>query len=100
MLRRLRRALTRDSFRRAAAGVLIAGAAGLVWLRCAPVPEELLRDVDAPSTVVVDRQGRVLYEALSADGVRVAPIDAAAIPPSLEAATLAAEDRRFYGHPG
>ncbi len=100
MLRRLRRALTRDWFRRAAAGVLIAGAAGLVWLRCAPVPEELLRGVDAPSTVVVDRQGRVLYEALSADGARVAPIDAAAIPPSLEAATLAAEDRRFYVHPG
>lgn len=71
-----------------------------VWLRCAPVPEELLRGVDTPSTVIVDRHGRVLYEALTAHGVRVIPIDAAAIPPVLEAATLAAEDRRFHSHVG
>jgi penicillin-binding protein 1C len=71
-----------------------------IWLRCAPVPEDLLRGVDAPSTVIVDRHGRVLYEALTAHGVRVRPIDAAAIPPVLEAATLAAEDRRFHSHVG
>lgn len=71
-----------------------------LWLRCAPVPEDLLRGVDAPSTVIVDRHGRVLYEALTAHGVRVKPIDATAIPPALEAATLAAEDRRFRSHVG
>ena len=76
--------------------LLVAG----IWLRCAPVPEDLLRGVDAPSTVIVDRHGRVLYEALTAHGVRVTPIDAAAIPPALEAATLAAEDRRFHSHLG
>ena len=77
-------------------GLLCAG----LWLRCGSVPEELLRGVDAPSTVVVDRHGRVLYEALTAHGVRVKPIEAAAIPPVLEAATLAAEDRRFRSHAG
>jgi len=73
---------------------------GAWWLRCAAVPEDLLRGVDTPSTVVVDRHGRVLYEALTARGVRVVPIEAAAIPPVLEAATLAAEDRRFLSHVG
>ena len=56
--------------------------------------------IDTPSTVVVDRHGRVLYEALSQDGSRIRPLDAASLPPVLEAATLAAEDRRFYSHPG
>jgi penicillin-binding protein 1C len=74
--------------------------AAAIWLRCAPLPAGLLDGIDTPSTVVVDRQGRVLYEALSADGTRVRPIDAADIPPLLEAATVAAEDRRFYAHPG
>ena len=70
-----------------AVAVLAVIAAGL-WLRCRPVPEDLLRGVDAPSTVIVDRHGRVLYEALTAHGARVTPIGPAAIPPILEAATL------------
>jgi penicillin-binding protein 1C len=78
----------------------IAVAAASAWIRLGAIPEELLKGVDAPSTVVVDRQGRVLYEALTANGVRVKPIEASAIPAALEAATLAAEDRRFYSHPG
>ena len=80
--------------------LVLAVLAGGIWLRCAPVPDDLLRGVDSPSTVIVDRHGRVLYEALTAQGVRVTPIDAAAIPPALEAATLAAEDRRFHSHLG
>ncbi|MGH9410613.1 MAG: penicillin-binding protein 1C, partial [Vicinamibacterales bacterium] len=44
--------------------------------------------------------GDVLYEALTAAGARVKPLDADRIPPMLEAATLAAEDRRFYSHHG
>jgi penicillin-binding protein 1C len=73
---------------------------GALWLRCGPLPAGLLDGVDTPSTVVVDRKGRVLYEALSADGSRVKPLDANALPAMLVAATLAAEDRRFYSHPG
>ena len=82
----------------AAAAAAIVGAAA--WVRCGRIDETLLTRAAAPSTVVVDRQGRVLYEALTADGTRVEPLTAATIPPVLEAATLAAEDRRFYSHPG
>ena len=80
----------------AAAAAVVFG----IWIRCAPLPAGLLDGIDTASTVVVDRQGRVLYEALTQDGSRVRPLDAASVPPVLEAATLAAEDRRFYAHPG
>jgi penicillin-binding protein 1C len=70
------------------------------WVRLGPIPAGLLEGIDTPSTVVVDRHGRVLYEALSKDGTRIRPLDAASLPPVLEAATLAAEDRRFFSHPG
>jgi penicillin-binding protein 1C len=82
----------------AGASLAVAGIAG--WIRCGRIDEALLAGVATPSTVVVDRQGRVLYEALTADGTRVEPVTAATVPPLLEAATLAAEDRRFYSHPG
>ncbi|MEO6235881.1 MAG: transglycosylase domain-containing protein, partial [Vicinamibacterales bacterium] len=86
---------------RRAAMLAVAGlAAAAVWIRCAPIRADLLEGIDTPSTMVVDRHGRVLYEALSPDGSRIRPLDAASLPPILEAATLAAEDRRFYGHPG
>jgi penicillin-binding protein 1C len=70
------------------------------WVRLGPIPAGLLDGIDTPSAVVVDRHGRVLYEALSKDGTRIRPLDAASLPPVLEAATLAAEDRRFFSHPG
>jgi penicillin-binding protein 1C len=81
-------------------GILLAGLAAGFWIRCGPVPAELLAGVDAPSTVIVDRHGTVLYEALASDGARVKPLDADHLPPVLVAATLAAEDRRFYSHVG
>src|SRR5947208_6732769 len=80
------------------AGLALTGALG--WLRCGPIPAALLEGADTPSTIVVDRHGDVLYESLSADGARLEPIDPSRLPPSLVAATLAAEDRRFYAHIG
>ncbi len=84
--------------------VVAAGALGLtaaaVWVRCAPIPTDLLGGAGAPSTVILDRHGRVLYEALGDGGSRVKPIDADRLPPVLVEATLAAEDRRFYSHVG
>ena len=50
--------------------------------------------------VVVDRHGVQLYEARSGDGTRTVTLTAAALPPTLVAATIAAEDRRFWSHPG
>ena len=82
-----------------AVAVTVFVAAGL-WIRCAPVPAELLAGIDAPSAVIVDRHGRILYEALGANGSRVKPLDADHLPPVLAAATIAAEDRRFYVHTG
>jgi penicillin-binding protein 1C len=82
----------------AVAAVLLASS--LAWIRCGSIDATLLDGVDTPSTVVVDRHGRVLYEALGKDGSRITPVDAASMPPMLASATIAAEDRRFYSHLG
>jgi penicillin-binding protein 1C len=79
-----------------AIGVVVAA----LWIRFGAIDPALLQGIDTPSTVVVDRNGEILYEPLSVGGGRTQPIEAARIPPVLEAATLAAEDRRFYSHVG
>jgi penicillin-binding protein 1C len=65
-----------------------------------PIPSELLDLQSASSTIVVDRNGVPLYEALSGDGTRNVWLTADALPPALVDATLAAEDRRFWSHVG
>ena len=70
------------------------------WVRLGPLPPGLLDERDRPSTVVVDRAGVPLYEARAGDGTRGRRIAADALPPLVVAATLAAEDRRFWSHPG
>ena len=87
-------------WRRVAAGAALAGLVLAAWVRLGPLPAGLLDAPAAPSTVVVDRHGTRIYEALSTDDGRSAPLDAAALPPTLVAATLAAEDRRYLAHPG
>lgn len=87
-------------WRRMAAGATLATLALGAWLRLGPLPAGLLDAPSAPSTVVVDRHGTRIYEALSADDGRSTPLDAASLPPTLVAATLAAEDRRYFSHPG
>jgi penicillin-binding protein 1C len=82
-----------------AAAVSIALAAAL-WLRLGPIDPALLDLDDATSTVVVDRHGVPLYESLSGDGTRSVHLEAQRLPPVLAAATIAAEDRRFWSHPG
>jgi penicillin-binding protein 1C len=81
----------------AAAAALGSAAA---WLRLGPLPAGLLDQPPAASTVVVDRHGQPLYEALSSEDTRTVVLTADALPPALVAATLAAEDRRFWRHPG
>ena len=72
----------------------------LVWLRVGPIDPALLDTRATASTIVVDRRGQPLYEALSGDGTRSVRLSAAELPPVLVAATVAAEDRRYWSHPG
>jgi penicillin-binding protein 1C len=73
---------------------------GALWLRLGPLPNGLLDEPGNPSTLVVDRNGMPLHEALSSDDTRTIALTAETLPPALVAATLAAEDRRFWWHPG
>src|SRR4029078_525186 len=76
-----------------AAGVVIAA-----WLRMGPLPAGLLDEPARPSTVVRDRDGVALQEALSSEQTRAMRLTANALPPMLVAATVAAEDPRFSRH--
>ncbi len=71
-----------------------------LWIRLGPIPPGLLDSNPATSTVVVDRNGFPLYEARAEDGTKAINLKADALPPTLVAATIAAEDRRFWRHPG
>ena len=75
-------------------------ALGALWLRMGPLPGGLLEGPSNPSTLVVDRNGVALHEALATDQTRGIRLTADALPPALVAATIAAEDRRFWQHIG
>jgi penicillin-binding protein 1C len=60
----------------------------------------LLEQEGVPSTVVLDRNGVPLYEALSAAGTRSVNLTPDLLPAHLVEATVAAEDRRFWSHTG
>ena len=95
--------IKRSAARRSFSGGWVAGLAvtlaAAIWMRIGPLPAGLL-DEPAPSTIVVDRRGVPLYEARAADGTRSIKLTASTLPPYLVAATVAAEDRRFWSHPG
>lgn len=95
-LARLGRA-ARHPYALGAVGVVLAAA---VWLRVGPLPDGLLDDAAGASTLVVDRRGEPLYEALSGDEARRMRLTAGTLPPLLAQATVAVEDRRFFAHPG
>lgn len=71
-----------------------------VWLRCGPIDETLLDAGRHQSLAVLDRNGEVLYEPLASTGNRAEWLDASELPQRVVDATLAAEDRRFFNHPG
>jgi len=71
-----------------------------IWLRCGPLPADLLKTDAIDSTVVVDRNGVELYEALGGDGTRARQLRPEDVPAVVAAATVAAEDRRFWSHHG
>src|SRR5918995_5168680 len=94
------RNLVRSRRRRLGLALMIGGVCALAWLRRGPLPPGLLDGRTAASTLVVDRTGVSLYEALGEGGVRSVPMTAEHMPPVVAAATTAAEDHRFWSHPG
>ena len=78
----------------------MAGVCLAAWIRFGHIPAELLDLESVASSVVVDRNGVPLYEALSGDGTRSVWLTADTLPTALVNATLAAEDRRFWSHLG
>jgi penicillin-binding protein 1C len=78
------------------AGVVVLGA----LVAATPLPAEL-REPAAPGSVVVeDRDGRELREVRAGDGTRARWVSIRDVEPVTVHALLAAEDARFYGHPG
>ena len=87
-----------------AAAVLFAGlaAAGLyAWLLADLPPVETVETrLTRPTTRILDRNGRLLYEVIDPDAGKQISLDLDAIPPACVQATLATEDSRFWLHPG
>jgi len=84
-----------------AAGLATALAIASYWVFpwLAPLPEGLRRDMPE-SRVVFDRNGTVLARLLHDRRFRHEQVALSQIPPALVAATVAAEDKRFYRHGG
>ena len=76
----------------------------LVALRAyiGPLPDTTLPQagLTAPSILILDRDGRVLYEMMDPTGGRQRPVSLNEIPLQLRQAVIATEDARFYTHPG
>ncbi len=54
----------------------------------------------APSNLILDRNGRLLYEWTDPQGAQMRPVALADIAPACIQATIATEDARFYAHWG
>jgi penicillin-binding protein 1C len=89
--------------RRALSAVAAAIGLGFVALVAAvarkPLPAALARRPEV-SVVVTDRGGRMLYQARTRDDALVSPVRVEDVSPWVVPALLAAEDGRFYSHPG
>ncbi|NOZ27761.1 MAG: penicillin-binding protein 1C, partial [Chloroflexi bacterium] len=83
-------------------GGLVVGAGLLVAsiLAGLPSPERLAESQIAPSTLILDRHGRLLYEVIDPQGGKHTPVPLSAIPQACRQAVIATEDSRFYQHPG
>jgi len=83
------------------AGALVAWLFWLAWFADLPDPQAAAAlNMPAPGILIEDRHGRLLYEAIAANGSRHAPLPLAEIPLACRQATVATEDSRFYQHPG
>jgi penicillin-binding protein 1C len=74
--------------------------AAIAWLRLGPLPDGLVDHGRYVSPQIVDRHGVMLLDALSDSGTRSERVEPASLPPLIVAATVAAEDHRFFRHSG
>ncbi|HIQ04196.1 MAG TPA: PBP1A family penicillin-binding protein, partial [Anaerolineae bacterium] len=79
-------------------GIVIGGA--YLALTCLPGPDDLTQNVAPPSSLILDRNGRLLYEVIPPNAGKNTPILLDQIPVACRQATIATEDRRFCRHPG
>jgi penicillin-binding protein 1C len=83
-----------------AAGALPLGTAAAFTLYAVTLPPVDLGPASARSTVVLDREGRLLRAYAAADGRWRLPVTPAEVDPRFLAILKAYEDRRFDRHPG
>jgi 1A family penicillin-binding protein len=77
------------------------GLGGWFWLfGDLPALDVLPQRLNTPSVRIVDRYGRLLYEALDEGGGRHVVVPLESIPMACQQAAIATEDRRFYTNPG
>ena len=79
-------------------GLLIAGGFYYLILKDLPSPSELKSNPPALSTKILDRNGVLLYQIYKDENRSLITI--ASLPKHVINATLAAEDKNFYHHPG
>lgn len=83
------------------ATLILSGVIAGFWLTSdLPAPEDLTNYTSAPSSKILDRQGRLLYEMLPPYTGSHSPIPLDEIPLALRQATIAVEDANFYRHAG
>ena len=79
----------------------ILAAATYAWLFVdLPSLDTLYQHAAAPSTKILDRNGRLLYEIVDPHGGKHTPVKLDDIPVYCRQATIATEDANFYSNPG
>jgi penicillin-binding protein 1C len=102
--RGLQRVAAAQRLRRAArvlAGLALAPICALIVAAALePLPEPLRPGREATSVRIVDRHGRLIREVRGEDGMLGERVALDEVAPELVSALIAAEDERFYWHPG
>lgn len=81
--------------------LLVAGVAFYFWvLRGLPSIDEVEARSVRPTSQILDRNGRLLYEVLDSNAGKQLSLSLEKVPATCLQATVATEDRRFYNHPG
>ena len=65
-----------------------------------PSVDSIQANLETPSVRITDRNGRLLYDVLPEQGGRHAVLSFDNLPQCMKDATIAVEDKNFYGNPG